>query len=52
VQLPSADALPDEATIARVVGDRVIVFGYVTRDEENGGSSRVGYRVWALDPRR
>jgi len=48
VRLPG-DGLPDQAAIARVVGHQVIVFGYRTKDEGNGGDSRVDYRVWSLD---
>jgi hypothetical protein len=49
VQLPSDDALPTQAAIARVVGHQVIVFGYTTKDAGNGGDLRVDYRVWSLD---
>lgn len=49
IQLPPDDGMPDQAAIARVVGHRVVVFGYTTKDEGNGGESRVDYRVWSLD---
>jgi hypothetical protein len=48
VELPSDDRLPAQAAIARVVGHQLIVFGYTTKDEGNGGESRVDYRVWSL----
>jgi hypothetical protein len=51
VELPSDDRLPTQAAIARVVGHQLIVFGYTTKDEDNGGESRVDYRVWSLDLR-
>jgi len=48
--LPMPPATSGEAVVIREIGDRVVVFGYVTQDMGNGGSWPVAHLVWTLEP--
>jgi hypothetical protein len=48
IDLPIAAGTDGEAARAAVVNGSVVVFGYTTHDEGNGGSSRVADLVWTL----
>jgi hypothetical protein len=50
VDLPILDGIDGVAVVARAVDDRIIVFGRVLEDAENGSSFRSSDLVWTLDP--
>ena len=48
VDLPFEDGLEGEASLVTETHLQPIVFGFTTRDEGNGGWSRIADRVWVL----
>lgn len=52
VDLPLAAGLEGDSAAVRFIDDGLVVFGYTTTNEGNGGSSRTGYLVWTVAPNR
>jgi hypothetical protein len=50
VDLPLAAGVDGGAAKVVAVGGRIVVFGSVTKDEGNGGSSRIADLIWTLTP--